>query len=200
MTRISTLLAASALCVFGAASANAIPIAFQTTLTLGDMAGGANAASYTGTGGTNAGLLVDALSFNPGGVEILVSTSAFGGNAGATGDVVTFTPNPINAGNTLVDMNWGTYSFTATTVAFTTNAVTNAVNYLFAGNFHDSSGFFADQTADLSLGFTQTGSGVAPSFSGTFDSPQTIQVPEPMSVAMMGAGLAGLALARRRRA
>ena len=111
----------------------------------------------------------------------LTNMASFGFTDAAVG---TFTPTMLNI-----------YNQTAT-----------SLNVFLTGTFSPGSLFGAGATAPLgaseNLGFTQTNAGVI-SFSGTFASPPdsnpTTPVPEPLTIALFGAGLAGVVAQRGRR-
>ncbi|HEY6432024.1 MAG TPA: PEP-CTERM sorting domain-containing protein [Acetobacteraceae bacterium] len=67
------------------------------------------------------------------------------------------------------------------------------------GMVHDSTGALNDNTASLQITAGQIGTGVV-NLSATFAAPADPSVPEPNSLALLGAGLLGLALVRRRAA
>jgi len=72
-------------------------------------------------------------------------------------------------------------------------------------NFSGTGGAYdAGEAASLRLGITRTGTeggGYSVSFSGSFASPPTsTAIPEPATLGVLGAGLLGLGLVRRRRA
>ena len=113
----------------------------------------------------------------------------------------------------LLDLNnLASFGFTSATVGTFVPTMLNAysetatsLNVFLTGTFTPGSFFGAGATALLgaseNLGFTQTNGGVI-SFSGTFASPPEatpIGVPEPLTITLFGAGLAGVATLRRRK-
>jgi hypothetical protein len=113
----------------------------------------------------------------------------------------------------LLDLsNLASFGFTSATVGTFTPTMLNAynqtstsLNLFITGGFTPGSLFGAGATAPLgaseNLGFTQTNGGVI-SFSGTFASPPEARptgIPEPLTIALFGAGLAGVVTLRRRR-
>jgi hypothetical protein len=88
------------------------------------------------------------------------------------------------------------YSFTTTTSSSFSGAP-NTVGILANGMFHDTMGFYSDNTATLIMNLTQAGGpGHSISMAGTID---TTAAPEPGGMALLlGAALMGLGLVRRK--
>jgi len=138
---------------------------------------------------------------------------------GATGsftDVSVSFPGALNLATTLdfgatpptgFDFSFGGFgtftALTATKVNFTTgnNASVqwDVVGTFIAGTFWDNPG--ASFSADETFSCTQTGGvGKTISCSGTFNAPAVpVTTPEPLTLSLFGAGLAGAAALRRRR-
>jgi hypothetical protein len=150
------------------------------------------------------------------------STTALLNNTNETFSVFTtgngsFSVIPMGTNVTLgsTTLNFGnasTFSFTSAAVGnFTAQTILaydqtpTSIDLFVTGLFTPGADFPAGSTAPLgaseNLGFTQTGgAGGQISLSGTFASPPAASpVPEPITIAMFGAGLAGLALRRRRK-
>ena len=218
MTRVSKLLAATAIVAAGfAGQANATPYysSFQTST-----------ARITPNGSTDL-LSATSLSFNAGVSALSIfgfqtGASSFGPNYTSLGNVnggetITLSTASISTAGTDTGFHFSwvdevdsvTFTFTATSELVSNNTIGNSsgLNFSWIGNVTSTNpSLFASQTADFTLGFTQTGNGQHPytgsiSLSGTFDTPNTLTtVPEPMTMSILGLGLAGLAAARRRRA
>jgi hypothetical protein len=125
------------------------------------------------------------------------------------GSNVTLGSTTLNFGNasTFSFTSAAVGNFTAQTILAydeTPTSIDLFVTGLFAPGTDFSSGSTAPLGASENLGFTQTGGQMGQiSLSGTFASPPAAApspVPEPISIAIFGAGLAGLALIRRRKA
>lgn len=90
-----------------------------------------------------------------------------------------------------------TYDFTLISGTWTSSASTN-LSFVGLGTFSDTLGNYISGPAEISLGFTNTGS---TNYSGTFEVPPPPKVPEPSSLVLLGSGLLGAAffLFRRKR-
>ncbi len=120
------------------------------------------------------------------------------GNTSSPGLTITGTGNGAGFG-----------TFTASSEQVLVKSATN-LDLFFLGtytpNFSGTDGVYdPGETASFRLGVTRTGQGstFSTSFSGSFASPPTTivtTVPEPVSMSILGAGLLGLGLARRRKA
>ncbi len=162
------------------------------------------------------------VSTNETGVNLGTSTTALLGSINETFSLLavgngSFNVIPVGTtvalgGTTLDFANASTFSFTSAAVGdFTANSIhafdqtPTSIDLFITGLFSPGTDFPAGSTAPLgaseNLAFTQTNGGQI-SLSGTFASPPAnspVPVPEPFTVAIFGAGLVGLAGARRRK-
>ncbi len=97
-------------------------------------------------------------------------------------------------------------TFTATSVAPLGSPITigpnTTVSYAVTGSFTVGSDYSNSGTvlsANETFSLTQTGGDSVISISGTFNSPAATLVPEPITISLFGAGLAGIGFGVRRR-
>lgn len=180
--------------ISAASPANAIPFVSNYTY------GGGSTQNYMPNG---PGTLIDqATSVTEGSNQkILVEN----GPAGAVGDVLTYLNNTFSvpAGNAgalgALTVDWSTYSFTSAGGLYSRNANLHDLNFLWIGNFHDTSGVLSNQSASFSQTWSQASPGILPNAGGTFSSPNAFAVAEPGTLALLATSVLGLGLIARRR-
>jgi hypothetical protein len=125
----------------------------------------------------------------------------------AAGSNVTLNPltfslmtGPVSLPNFLVFSSSTTpanrYTFSPTSETVAVNSTTRSVSAFFLGTFHDLSGTFADNGADVSFSFTQAAVSGTVNGSGTFSTPP---IPEPTTLTLLASALVAVGLVGRKR-
>jgi hypothetical protein len=192
----SAFAAALSLAALCATSASAVPINGSDTV-------GAGVISTNETGG-NLGTSTTVLLS---GTDLTFSVFAVGSGSFS---VIPMGTN-VTLGSTTLDLTLASsFGFTSATVGdFTPTTIVvfdktpTTIDIFLTGTFTPGSLFPAGSTAPLgaseTIGLTQTSGGQI-SLSGTFTSPPAASpVPEPVTIAVFGVGMAGLAALRRRK-
>ncbi len=132
----------------------------------------------------------------------LVSGAGDFASAAVTNPILNFGPILNLANSSTFNFDAGVFgSFVATGPVQNISFSSGVLSFALIGTYTIGSDFSnagSTMTADETFSLTQTnGAGNAISISGTFQSPQNV-VPEPMTIAVFGAGLFGLGVMRRR--
>lgn len=193
------LMAASTLAGWAAfAPAEATPFSFNFTF------GGGTDQTYTPSGAGT--LLSNATTVTQGNQTVLSVDDISGPPAGKVSDSIAFDALPLSvpvaaSGATVnaITITWDNiYTFTSSSGTYERDSINDALNFEWLGTFTDSSGTLNTQAAELTETWSQAFPNIEPSVGGSFNSNPSLAVPEPDTLWIFAAALAGLGFVRWR--